>query len=591
MRLKRVGFAVATAFGVAATLLGCSDDPQRMPSATLNTDATSVAVGQGVTLSWDSRHADNCVAEGAWSGRKAASGSESVAVPLNQARNTFGLACTKGPRTARAEVVVTIRPPKFSMQALPISVAIDLNDAGDVLGHDHGNAGNVPDYERYEDDPVVWTPAGLLRIVTPCPKACPPGLDLCRQGCPPGYSLSLRAMNNHRTVLAAEGSHATAPSGRLIPLGGQLPPADRVPMERPRALNDAMQVVGCCSGYGIPPPYLLKALLFSGGQLVEVQPPGRSGAATAIDASGMVAGAYTTPGDEQHVFRYYNGMAVDLGTLVDGAPTPRSINTAGTIVGTVEMASNPASDLRAFRVRGGGGALEALPDLGGGQSTAAGVNDLEQVVGASTLAGEPDSWRATLLSGGTLYDLNELIVAAGDVTFDSGIDINSAGQVLVEGCDATGANCRPYLLTPTSAGAAMTTLGASEIVFNFDFSSATPAPPFTSVTLGALFDASDPVNAGAGDVLVVSLYGGLNGTDLIQTRMETTSVEAGGTSYGPLETANPNFNPMLDGVYSIGLKMSSGTARFVSLTSCGRKGSAPAGNCRVYTAADFPPVP
>jgi probable HAF family extracellular repeat protein len=564
--------------------MGCADDPQPMPSVTLISDATAVALGQGVTLTWETRHASYCTAEGAWSGRKAANGSESVAVPLTQARNTFGLACTKGSRTARAEVVVSIRPPRFSMQALPLSVAIDLNDAGDVLGHDHGNAGNVPDYERYEDDPVVWTTTGMLRITTPCPMACRPELPLCRVGCPPGYSLSLRALNNHRTVLMQTAQHATGRSSRLVPLGGQPLPMWEAQLEYPHALNDAAQVVGCCSSwFGIPPPYLYTALLVSAGQLVEVQPPGRHGVATAINEAGVVAGAYTTPGDRRHVFRYENGLAADLGTLADGAPMPRSINAAGTIVGTVELASYPTSDVRAFRVRSGGSALEALPDLGGGQSTVAGVNDLEQVVGSSTLGGAPDTWRATLLSGGTLYDLNDLVVAAGDVTLDSGIDINNVGQVLVEGCDASGSNCRPYLLTPTSP-----VLGSSEIVFNFNFSSATPAPPFSSVTYGASFDASDPVNAGAGDVFVVSLYGGLNGTELIQTRMDP--VEAGGTTYGPWETANPMFNPMLDGVYSIGLKMSSGTARLVSLTSCVRKAPAPAGPCQVYTPRDVPPV-
>lgn len=434
----------ATALGCAAAtaLLGCADDPQPMPGVTLTSDATIVALGQRVTLTWTTRHANSCTAEGAWSGSKAANGGESVVVPVTQARNTFGLACTKGSRTARAEVLVTIRPPRFSMQALPLSVAIDLSDAGDVLGYE----------TDHDDDPAVWTSTGVLRIATPCPKLCPPSLELCREGCPPGYSMTLLALNNHRTLLVREHLGPGINTSRLIALGGQSRPAGGLPIDTPRALNDALQTVGCCymgDQFGMPPPFN-KALLFSDGQLVVVQPPGDSdGMATVINEAGVVAGCYTTAvGGPVHVFRYENGLAADLGTLSDAFPMPLGINAAGTIVGTLDLLSG---DVRAFRVRGGSNALEALPDLGGGQSTATGVNDLEQVVGSSTLAGTPDTWRATLVSAGILYDLNDLVVAAAGVAFASAIDVNDAGQVLAAGCDATGDNCFPYLLTPVEA--------------------------------------------------------------------------------------------------------------------------------------------
>ena len=441
----------------ASALLSCGGGGGGKPApvATLSADATAVAVGQRVTLKWTSLHADSCTADGAWSGSKPANGSESVAVPLTQTQSTFGLACAAGTRTARTEVLVTIRPPRFSVQSLPLTVAIDLNDAGDVLGRDEDNTNGLPDYERYIGDPVVWTAAGMIRIRTPCPKACRDGTNECRPVCG-GYGgiysgPNIVAMNNYRTVLSVgiysmQGGHC-----ELFPVGGQALPTpgegvDVRSIERPFALNDAMQIAGCCSMSMAAGPGMLydRALLFSGGQLLPVQPFPSWGAATAINEEGVVAGRYSATAGEIHVFRYENGLSADLGTLAGGTPTPRGINAAGTIVGTVEL---PPSSLQAFRVPAGGSALEALPDLGGGQSMATGVNDLEQVVGSSTVAGVSDTWRATLLSAGRLYDLNSLANLEG-VTLTKGIDVNDAGQVLALGCDATNAHCHSYLLTP-----------------------------------------------------------------------------------------------------------------------------------------------
>jgi uncharacterized membrane protein len=220
-------------------------------------------------------------------------------------------------------------------------------------------------------------------------------------------------------------------------------------IKQPVAMNDALQIVGCCSMSLVAGPGTLydRALLFSGGQLFLVQPPERGGSAKVINEAGVVAGHYGTIADGVHVFRYENGLAADLGTLAGGFPTPRGINAAGTIVGTVEL---PPYSLQAFRVPARGSALEALPDLGGGQSTATGVNDLEQVVGSSTVAGAPDTWRATLLSAGRLYDLNSLANLEG-ITLTNGIDVNDAGQVLALGCDATNEHCHSYLLTPVES--------------------------------------------------------------------------------------------------------------------------------------------
>lgn len=123
------------------------------------------------------------------------------------------------------------------------------------------------------------------------------------------------------------------------------------------------------------------------------------------------------------------------------------------------------------------------------------------------------------------------------------------------------------LLAMPFAAQSSVTLDSTEMIFNFDFSGATsPAPPYVNISFSAVFDVSDPV--GTGDTMVTNVYGDVNGSGLIQVRNDTSLV-VGGTTYGPLTTANPIFDPMLDGVFSLGLRMSAGTARLVSFAACG----------------------
>ena len=432
MRSKNGLLAAALGCAVAIAVLGCADDSQPIPSVNLTSSETTVALGQRVTLAWTTQHASGCSAEGAWSGSKAPTGSESVAVPLTQARSTFGLGCTQGSRKAHAEVVVTIAAPRFAMEKLPLGAAGDLNDEGDVLGYD------------VNDDPVVWTRAGVLRVDVGGPW-CPPGGTV-----EPWWVRGL-ALNNMRTVLVMVHWGPNTDSTCLVALGSQPLPGGVLPIYEPRAMNDSLQVVG--RGYwgnqlGVPPP-LKEAVLLRSGLATLVQPiAGQVGNATVINDAGVVAGHYEiAPGGPVHVFRYdENGMTKDLGTSAAGAfPEPLGINAAGTIVGRLGE--------HAFRVRAGSSAIESLPDLGGSWSMAVDVNELEQVVGTSALLGAPDTWRATLLSAGTLYDLNDLVVDAEGVTLTDGSAVNAAGQVLAHDCveDEDTVGCRVYLLTPIEA--------------------------------------------------------------------------------------------------------------------------------------------
>jgi len=123
-------------------------------------------------------------------------------------------------------------------------------------------------------------------------------------------------------------------------------------------------------------------------------------------------------------------------------------------------------------------------------------------------------------------------------------------------------------LSPASVKAIIIPISSTETIFNFDFTSLDPSPPYTNIQWSMIFDESDPVTVGT-DVFSTKIYGGLNGTELIQTRNSTASFLENGTVYPEHTTAHPMFDPMLDGTFSYGLQMTSGTGNLVSLTACG----------------------
>lgn len=106
---------------------------------------------------------------------------------------------------------------------------------------------------------------------------------------------------------------------------------------------------------------------------------------------------------------------------------------------------------------------------------------------------------------------------------------------------------------------------SNETIFNFDFQFLEPRPPYTSVGFSCIFDPSDPVSWG--DVIYLNLYGGLGGTELLWSTDITDWIYEG-TSFA-IQTANPYYDPMCDGAYSVGLRMVSGTAKLTSCTGCG----------------------
>lgn len=91
------------------------------PTLTLSANPSAVAAGGTTTLTWSSTNASGCTASKAWSGSKAASGSEPVNVPGMGAYD-FTLSCTDGTRTVTKTVTVTGYGPTVTLSIFPAKV-------------------------------------------------------------------------------------------------------------------------------------------------------------------------------------------------------------------------------------------------------------------------------------------------------------------------------------------------------------------------------------------------------------------------------------------------------------------------------------
>jgi len=86
------------------------------PTVSLVASATTVAIGQSVTLTWSSSSVTSCAASGQWSGTLPPSGSQSVVVPGSGA-NLFTITCTgtDGSSVSRSATVNAIPAPTVNL--------------------------------------------------------------------------------------------------------------------------------------------------------------------------------------------------------------------------------------------------------------------------------------------------------------------------------------------------------------------------------------------------------------------------------------------------------------------------------------------
>jgi outer membrane protein assembly factor BamB len=88
---------------------------------TLSAAPETVGAGQATTLTWSSTQASGCVASGAWSGAKAASGSEEVTAPA-LGTHDFSLSCSNPGAAGTDSATVTAVAPTLVFRAFPASV-------------------------------------------------------------------------------------------------------------------------------------------------------------------------------------------------------------------------------------------------------------------------------------------------------------------------------------------------------------------------------------------------------------------------------------------------------------------------------------
>lgn len=110
-----VGYAIncdsgGQSLSVTYTSPGGADPAGPKPSTTLTASRTSQAVGQNVTLTWDSQNADACVGSGGtngdgWSGSLSLSGTMNV-TSASAGSMTYSVTCTGAPPAATADVTV-----------------------------------------------------------------------------------------------------------------------------------------------------------------------------------------------------------------------------------------------------------------------------------------------------------------------------------------------------------------------------------------------------------------------------------------------------------------------------------------------------
>ena len=163
---------------------------------------------------------------------------------------------------------------------------------------------------------------------------------------------------------------------------------------------------------------------------------GYTSLASAINASGQVAGGAETSTTAQHAFLYTNGTKTDLGTLGGLTSKAFALNDSGQVVGVSNLADGYTV---AFLYSNG--QMTSLGTLGGTESQALGINDAGEIIGTSyTTTGSNDSFLYTAGTG--MQDLDKLYssmlvsqtgTTAGFTDLNGVTAINNSGDIIGTG--------------------------------------------------------------------------------------------------------------------------------------------------------------
>jgi probable HAF family extracellular repeat protein len=205
-------------------------------------------------------------------------------------------------------------------------------------------------------------------------------------------------------------------------------------------LNAAGDVVGSSAlGNGGSP----RAFLYRNGAMSDLG----SGQANAINSSGDIIG--TSAGSR--AVRYQNGSMLDLGAFGDtGQTSAADINDLGQIVGSAGVASGGSFPAHPFLYGGGTWHDLGLP-AGVPLGYPSAINNVGQIVGNSNLSLGAFNRPPFLYTDGVIYNLQALLDDSGaGLTLQLAYDINDAGAILAQGYGSSGSHLgyQAVLITP-----------------------------------------------------------------------------------------------------------------------------------------------